>query len=60
MRPSSGLHLRIFTRTGRKHLLDVPKSCPLRYLKIFALLVPRELKIEHAEPYQRNCQTNSL
>ena len=42
--------LRDFRKHGEKAIADVRRTQPAAYLKVLALLVPREHKLEHINP----------
>ena len=45
--------LRDFSKHGEKAIADVRRTQPAAYLKVLALLVPREHKLEHTNPVSR-------
>ena len=45
--------LRDFSKHGEKAIAEVRRTQPAAYLKVLALLVPRELKLEHTNPVSR-------
>jgi len=46
------MHL-AFRRGGRKAIEKVMRNQPAVFLKLLVLLVPREMKVEHAEALRR-------
>ena len=45
--------LRDFSKHGEKAIAKVRRTQPAAYLKILALLVPREHKVEHSNPLKK-------